>query len=394
VYVSALEQNMLDNSILPSKHKPYPIEVKTKFMKEYNNPLLFSPGPTEISKESLKALSQPPIHHRTDEFEATLKEAFENLKMFFQTKNHVFILNATGTGAMEACIVNLLNAEDHVLAFDAGKFGERWAEMAKTFGCNTEIIKQDWGKPFNFELFEKKLSEKKYKAFLVHACETSTATKYPIKEISQKLKKIQPECLLLVDGITAVGCMDLPMDEYQIDGLVAGSQNSLGLMTGLSFISFSEKAWAHTKNAKMPRYYFDLVKEKKMNDKYSTHFSSPVNMIYALADKLERIKALGIQNFIGNSKKWQLQTQKFLEKLGCVYFSESPSESLSAFYLPQNVNVKKLQDELLKNGLYLAGGQDHLKDKILRWGHMGDITEESQQKAMAIFEKTLKEFKS
>lgn len=361
-------------------------------MKEDRRPLLFSPGPTEISDESLKILGQHPIHHRTDEFESLLRQTFELLKYFFQTQNHVFILNATGTGAMEASLVNILNPQDKVLAFDAGKFGERWAEMAKVFKSEVDIIKHPWGKAFNFEVFENHLKQKKYSAFLVHACETSTATQYPIKEISKRLKSLQPECLLVVDGITAVGCLDIPMDELQIDVLIAGSQKSLGLMTGLSFIGFSNLAWKKALNCNTPRYYFDLVLEKKMNDKSATHFSSPVNMINALHYKLGEIKKIGIKNFIDRSSELQTITRKFLESHGCCYYSDAPSSSLSAFYLPKHIDVGDFQKTLLNNGLYLAGGQDGLKDKILRWGHMGDISDEKQKKAMSIFEKTLKQF--
>lgn len=358
-------------------------------MKEYNSPLLFSPGPTEISEQSLKALAKPPIHHRTDEFEALLHQTFLNLKPFFQTENHVFILNATGTGAMEASLVNPLSPKDKVLAFNAGKFGERWSQMATVFGCEVDEIKHPWGQAFDFEVFERFLSQKKYDAFLVHACETSTATKYPIAKIAKVLQKHQPDCLLLVDGITAVGCMDLPMDEIGIDGLIAGSQKSLSLMTGLSFVSFSDKAWQRVLKSKTPKFYFDLILEKKMNQKNATHFSSPVNLIYALDEKLKTIQKQGWSEFRAQSSKWQKQTRTFLESLGCCYFSQSPSDSLSAFYLPAYVDVKKLQDQLLTNGLYLAGGQDQLKDKILRWGHMGDITQETQDKAMEIFKETL-----
>lgn len=363
-------------------------------MKEYNSPLLFSPGPTEISPQSLFALSRPPIHHRTDQFESVLKECFANLKLFFQTKDHVFILNATGTGAMEACIINVLNKGDKVLALDGGKFGERWASMSEIFGFDTDVLKSEWGKKFDFESFEQYLRKNKYSAFLVHACETSTATKYPIKEINELLKKIQPECLLLVDGITSVGCTDLPMDELGIDGLIAGSQKSLGLMTGLSFLSFSERAWKRVLKNSTPKFYFDMVKEKKMNMSYATHFSSPVNMINALAERLSYIKEIGIDSYIRRSLFLQGQTVSFLKELGCSIFSESPSESLTAFELPEPMKASELQDLLLKNGLYLAGGQDHLKGKVLRWGHMGAITDEAQIKAMKIFKDTFYELRN
>lgn len=361
-------------------------------MKEYNSTLLFSPGPTQISEEDLKALSTPPIHHRTKQFEAVFAEVLQNLKSYFQTENHVFILNATGTGAMEACLVNPLSPGAKVLSFEAGKFGERWSQMAETFGYEVDKITQPWGQKFDLDLFEDNLTKKSYDAFLIHACETSTATRYPISEISTILHKIQPECLLLVDGITAVGCMDLPMDELKIDGLIAGSQKSLGLMTGLSFVSFSDRAWQKVLTSNTPKFYFDLVEEKKMNDQNTTNFSSPVNMIYALQNRLETIKSLGWTNYFAQSLKWQKQTRAFLEKLGCCYFSEDPSPSLSAFFMPEKINVNNFQKGLLERGLYLAGGQGDLKNKILRWGHMGHITQDTQDKAMSIFEKTFKEF--
>ncbi len=361
-------------------------------MKESDITLLFSPGPTQIASEDLKALAQHPIHHRTPQFEVIFANVLKKLKNFFQTDNHVFLLNATGTGAMEACLVNPLSPSSHVLSFEAGKFGERWTQMASKFECKVDTMTQPWGQKFDMDLFKKKLSNKPYEAFLIHACETSTATKYPINEISEVLREMQPDCLLLVDGITAVGCMNLPMDEYKIDGLIAGSQKSLGLMTGLSFISFSDRAWDKVLKSTTPRFYFDLVPEKKMNIQNTTNFSSPVNMIYALHNRLNTIESLGWNNYFEQSLNWQKQTRNFLEDLGCCYFSEDPSPSLSAFYLPRNINVKEFQKSLLHSGLYLAGGQGDLKDKILRWGHMGHITQDTQDKAMAIFKEVFKSF--
>ena len=360
-------------------------------MNTHKHPLIFSPGPTMVSHYSLNQLASPPIHHRTHEFSTCLQESFRGLKYFFQTQNHVFCLNATGTGALEACIVNSFPPESPILCLDGGKFGERWANIAETYGCQVDRIKLSWGQAFDFEVFKTHLQRKTYKAFLIQACETSTATAYPIAKISSVLKEIQPNCFLYVDGITAVGCMDLKMDRDSIDGLVCGSQKSLGLTTGLSFASFSPRAWSTIESCPTPRFYFDLIKEYKDNQKGFTHFSSPVNSILSLNQKLQWIQKIGLESFYQKTQILNQLVQKFLTQLGCEIFSQSPSPSVTAFYLPQRLKTSSFQKTLLEKGLFLAGGQGPLKGHILRWGHMGEISSKDLIQAFSIFIDIFKE---
>lgn len=350
--------------------------------------LLFSPGPTIVSPKTLEILSQPTEHHRTLDFKQQFGQTLTMLKQLFQTTTgHVFGLTSTGTGAMEASIVNLLNPGEKILYYNAGKFGERWGEMARAFKLVSTEIKQEWGSSFSLLEFEEKLKAEKYSAFFIQACETSTATAQPLDEISKLLKKIQPDCLLIVDGITAVGAYDLPMDDLGIDALISGSQKALGLPTGMSFVGFSKRALLRISQVQQPRFYFDLAAEKKANDQMTTNFSTPVAQILALNFKLNFILECGLNKYFLKTKTLQENTGDFLLGMGCSLLSLNPSPSLTAFSIADPSFTDELQKKMKSDGLYLAGGQDHLKGNTLRWGHMGDITIENQIQAYRIFAK-------
>ena len=348
--------------------------------------LLFSPGPTLVSPRTLQILSEPTGHHRTSEFQAQFRQVLDLLKTLYQTQDgHVFCLTSTGTGAMEASVINFLNASEKVLYYNAGKFGERWGQLARCYGLETHELKQEWGQSFPLESFEQLLKTEKFSAFLLQACETSTATCQPLAEVSVLLKKYQPDCLLIVDGITAVGAYDLPMDQLGIDILVSGSQKALGLPTGLAFLGASPRALTKMVSVQQPRFYFDLRAEKKANDQDTTNFSTPVAQILALKFKLEFLFTQGLQKYFLKTQALQESTLNFLKDFGCRVYSQSPSPSLTAFSLPQGSPTEAFQKHLKADGLYLAGGQDHLKGHVLRWGHMGDILVQEQIEAYKIF---------
>lgn len=347
--------------------------------------LLFSPGPTLVSPKTLQVLSQPTGHHRTSEFKAEFRQVLKLLKELYQTDDHVFCLTCTGTGAMEASFVNFINKDETILYYDAGKFGERWGHLAKAYQTQAQVLKQNWGEKFPLDALATALKTQKFAAFFIQACETSTATRHDLKEISSLIQQLQPDCLLIVDGITAVGAYDLPMQELSIDVLISGSQKALGLPTGLAFIGTSNKALSKMSKVTQPRFYFDLGKEKKANDQDSTHFSTPVAQIMALKFKLEFILSKGLQKYFLKTEILQKNTISFLQALGCEIFSKSPSPSLTAFTLPNLMPSDELQQLLKKEGLYLASGQDELKGKALRWGHMGDILIQQQIQAYEIF---------
>ena len=275
---------------------------------------------------------------------------------------------------MEALLVNVLHKGDKVLCIDSGKFGERWLEMAKVFGAHVIPLKIEWGKSVRAEQIEYALHEHPdLKIILTQACETSTGALHPIEKMGKIISKY-PECLFLVDGITALGAMPLPMDEWHIDGLVGGSQKAFMLPTGLSLFSFSEKAWVKINHANTPRFYFDVRKEKKANDKGETFFSSNVTMIRALDVVLDLIEEQSLAVFYGEIHQRAHFTRTFAQKLGFTLFAETPSDSVTALTVPKHLDGQKIRRVLEeKYRITIMGGQDEAKRKIIRIGHMGFI---------------------
>ena len=337
--------------------------------------LLLAPGPVQLHPEVQKILSLPMIHQRTPEFDSILKTVLSDLKTLFVTKEKVFILSSTGSGGMEALLINVIRPKAKVLAIISGKFGERWAEMAEVYGAEVHKMNVPWGSAANVSDVEKFLKENPdTEIVLSQACETSTATVHPIKEIASVVAKTK--AVFLVDAITALGAMPLPMDEWQIDGIVAGSQKAIMLPTGLSLVSFSQKAWAKIKDNPTPRYYFDIRKEAAANDKGETFFSSNVALIRALDFVLKDIKSTGLDGLFKTIQRRAFYTRAMAHVLGLEVYSKNPSDSVTALLLPPGFDGAKFREHLEKSyNVTVMGGQDQLKGKIIRLGHMGYITD-------------------
>lgn len=348
-----------------------------------NEDLLLTPGPVVLSSSVRTALSKPMWHHRSFKFEKVLKEISSDLKDLFQTKEPVLILNSTGTGAMEAALSNTLSPGDEILCICAGKFGERWREMAQAFGIKVHPINVPLGEAVQPETIKKELEKnKQIKALLISACETSTATEQPIKEISNILKN-HSQVLFIVDGITALGAMELPMEEWGLDVLIAGSQKSFMLPTGLAFIALSKKAWGAVESSSCPKYYFDLTKEKAAQSKGQTAFSSSVTLIRALKESLSSIKKQGLQSCILKCQTLKQSTHVFCKSLDLPLYSSKPASSVTALQIPEFLSVKDIKKDLQENhGVVLAEGQGVLKDKILRIGHLGPISPQDHLRAL------------
>lgn len=354
---------------------------------------LLAPGPVNLHPEVLKILGLPMIHHRTPFFEEILRRSLLNLQRVFQTQEQAFILPSTGSGGMESLLVNPLSPGDEVLAIVSGKFGERWSKMAQTFGLRVTEINLEWGKKLDLALVEKELQKNsKFKAVLCQACETSTGIAHPIQDLGGLISNY-PDTLFLVDAITALGAYPIPMDMWKIDGMVGGSQKAFMLPTGLSFVSFSKKAWKKIEASTMPRFYFDIRREKKANLTGETFFSSPVSLIRALDWVLQDLLARGLDHHFKIIEKRSLFTKHFVHALGLQQFSETPSTSLTALVLPPNVDGQKLRAHLEQTHLItLMGGQDQLKGKILRIGHMGFIPMEEMVTFFLKLQKAFREF--
>lgn len=355
---------------------------------------LLTPGPVPLPTEVLNALAQPILHHRTPEFEAILQRVWAGLKWIFETEQQVMMLTSTGSGAMEAALVNTLSPGDSVLAVINGKFGERWADMAERFGAIVTRIQVPWGESVQIAQLQSELKKTgDYKALLVQAVETSTATQNPIFEIGQLLKN-HPQCLFMVDAITGLGAMTLPMDQWGIDVMVAGSQKAFMLPTGLSFIALSDKAWQAQKHAKMPRYYFDLELELKANKKGQTYFSSANSHTVALDVVFQRFIKRGKNLIKARCEILAEATRAAGQALGLKVYSKSPAVSVTALELPVSVDGQKLRDHLEKKYFVtFMGGQDQLQGKILRIGHLGYITDEDMRAGFTSLAESLKEFK-
>lgn len=338
-----------------------------------SNAILLAPGPVQLHPEVQKILSQPMIHHRTPEFDEILKRVLSGLKFFFQTEQPVFMHTSTGSGGMESLLVNVITPGDEVLAIVSGKFGERWADMAEVYGAKVHRMNIAWGQAVNTADVENFLQKNlNIKIVLCQATETSTATAHDIKTLGQIIAPTL--ALFLVDGITAVGAYDIKMDEWKIDGLVAGSQKAVMLPTGMSFVCLSKKAWAVVEKCKAPRFYFDLRREHKANLNGETLFSSPVPLIKALDFVLTRIQQIGLQTHFQQLRRRADFTRALAAVMKLDLYSQSPSDSVTALVLPTGLNGAALREHLEKKYLVtVMGGQDQAKGKIIRIGHMGYI---------------------
>ncbi|MEK6774465.1 MAG: alanine--glyoxylate aminotransferase family protein [Bdellovibrionota bacterium] len=344
---------------------------------------LLAPGPVNLHPEVRKILAEPMIHHRTPEFDQILARALTGLKKIFQTEEPVYIHTSTGTGGMESLLVNTLSPGDEVFAIVSGKFGERWAQMAKVFGARVHIHNVSWGQSINPEDLKNHLKlHPNTRAVLCQACETSTGVAHPIQELAEICNQ-HPSTLLLVDGITAVGAYPLPMDQWKIDGLVAGSQKAFMLPTGMSFVSFSKKAWNFIDNAQMPRFYFDIRSEKKSNANGETFFSSAVPLIKALDFILDLILKKGLTQHFQEIHRRAEATRIFSQKMGFSLYAKNPSDSLTALALPSTIDGQKLRLDMEKKfNITIMGGQDQAKGKIVRLGHMGYIQDDEIVRAL------------
>jgi len=354
---------------------------------------LYTPGPTMVPPEVALAEAQPMIHHRTPQFSQIFYEMSENLKYLFQTKTgDVFTLMSSGTGAMEACVANVLSKGNKALVVISGKFGERWAELCKCFGIETITIDVENGKAVNPADIEAALKKTPgINVVFTTQCETSTGVVHDIKSISPIVKK--HGALLVVDAITGIGVHPLLMDEWNIDVAITGSQKGCMMPPGLAFVCVNSSAWSVIEKTDLPRYYWDFRKMRKELKDKTTPFTPAVSLVMAMKTALDMIKKEGIENVWQRHARLAHATRESAKALGLELFAgEHSSNVLTAIKSPKGVDVdkiiKKLRDE---TGVTFTGGQDELKGKIVRIGHMGYVNDFDIIVAIAALEKGLYE---
>lgn len=353
---------------------------------------LLSPGPTPVPNEVELAMAATMIHHRTPQFNKVFEEARRGLRKLFGTKNDVLILASSGTGAMEAAVANLFSPGDKVLVINGGKFGERWLNISNAFGLQPVEIKVEWGKAVKVEEVEKQLkTHPDIQGVMIQASETSTTVLHPVKEIAA-LTKNGP--LFLVDGVTAVGVVSVPVDEWGIDVLVTGSQKALMLPPGLGFIALSERAWDETKKAKLPRFYFDLNLERKNQQKGSGAFTPAVSLIFGLRASLNMMEREGLDRVYARHARLCRATRAAAAALGLKLLApENPSPAATGIFLPDGIDADKVLDYLRDHmNVTLAEGQDQLKGKVIRIAHVGYMGAFDVITAIAALEMALRKF--
>ncbi len=353
---------------------------------------LLSPGPTPVPNEVMTAMSETIIHHRTPEFSKLLKEVREGLKSLFGTKSNVLIFTSSGTGAMEAAVSNLFSPGDKVLVVNGGKFGERWLLLAQAFGLKPVEIKVEWGQAVRVDTVAKLLKDHPdTQGIMIQYSETSTTALHPVREIAA-LTRNGP--VLVVDGVTAVGALPVPMDEWGLDVLVTGSQKALMLPPGLGFIALSDRAWARVEKSRCSRFYFDIKLEQKNQQQGSTAFTPAVSLIFGLRAALTLIDKEGIDRVYARHDRMARATRGAASALDLRLLApENPSPAATGIWMPPGVNADQLLEYLrARMGLTFAEGQDHLRGKIIRIAHVGYMGAFDVITAIAGLEMALKKF--
>lgn len=354
---------------------------------------LFTPGPTQIPPDVVLAEASPMIHHRTSEFSDIFANVSEDLKYIFQTKDgEVFTFASSGTGGMEGCVVNSVSRGDKAIVISGGKFGERWAQICETYGVSVVRIDVENGKAVDPSVLNDTIQkEKDATAVFATLSETSTGAIHDIEAIAKIVK--DRNLLLAVDGISGIGVQPFRMDDWGIDIAVTGSQKGLMLPPGLAFVCVAQSAWEAIERSDLPKYYWSFKKMRKALSNKTTAFTPAISLIMAASKSIEMIRNEGVENVWARHARLAHATREGMKALGLELFAgDAAGNVLTSVKIPDGVNfdagIKKLRDE---TGVTIAGGQDELKGKIFRVGHMGYVNEFDIILATSAVEKILHE---
>ena len=336
------------------------------------------PGPVPCPPEVLDTLTTPMINHRGPEFRDILNGVTDRLKKVFMTANDLYILTASGTGALEACLVNTLSPGDKVLASIIGSFGQRFADMAEAYGARVTRLEFEWGAAADPQALHSALeADPDIKAVLVTHNETSTGVTNDLEAISSIVKK-EFDKLLLVDAISSLSCIPLPVDQWGCDVVAAGSQKGLMVPPGLSFISFSPRAWQAQREARMPRYYYDLAAAQRYLERGQTPFTPAVSLFYALDLALDTLLSQGLEEVFRRHAYIGAATREGVKDLGLTLLADEScaSNTVTAVRIPEGLDGRSLVSNLrTEHSVVVAGGQGKLEGKIFRIGHMGNVAQ-------------------
>jgi aspartate aminotransferase-like enzyme len=333
---------------------------------------LLTPGPTPLYPKALYAMLGSDLHHRTEDFRNVYKSVLADLKELMGTANDVLVLVSSGTGALEASVTNCFSPGDRVIVCSAGKFGERWGEITKAYGLNTILIEEPYGKVVKPEAVEKALAANPdVKGVFVQASETSTGAAHDVRAMGEAVKKTG--AIFVVDAITGLGTMPLDIDGWGLDIVIGGSQKAFMVPPGIAFLSVSPKAWALMDTAKLPRFYFNLKKERKNAVNGESSWTPATSLMLALGEALKYIKTLGMDKLVDNAQQLARATRAACGAPGLELFApESPSGSVTAVKAPAGMDSGVIVKEFKNRfGSIIANGQGSMKGQIFRIAHLG-----------------------
>jgi aspartate aminotransferase-like enzyme len=339
---------------------------------------LFTPGPTPLLPAAQNAMAAFAAHHRTADFKALFTRVLTDMKDFIGTSNDVLVIASSGTGAMEGSVANLTSPGDRVLVLTAGKFGERWRDLAKAYGCQVDLVEKPYGETFSLDEVKAKLTPDT-KAVYVQATESSTGTRHDVQGIAKLVRANGDNTLFVVDAITGLGTTHLDVDGWGIDVIIGGSQKALMIPPGLAYCAISERAWKRMDSTKNPRYYFDFRKERKSNAKGETAFTPATSLWAGLGAALDFVRqmgggdlAAGRKALVDNAELAAEMTRAGVAALGMKLFTSSPGAALTPVVSPAALDSGKIVKEFRESfSAVVANGQGDMKGKLFRIAHIG-----------------------
>jgi len=356
-------------------------------MKKYQ---LMAPGPTPVPSEVLLAMARPIIHHRTPEYAALFTEVRAGLKRLVQTAQEVLPVACSGTGAMEAAVVNTLSPGDRVIVVNAGAFAQRWLAICRAFGLDVVELAAPHGDTVPpARVAETLRAQGGVRAVLVQHSESSTGVLHDVRGYAEVTRRT--EAILVVDAVSSLGIADLPMDAWGVDVVVSASQKGLMLPPGLGLLALSDKAWAAAARATLPRFYLDLAEERKYAAKNEARFTPAVSIMVGLREVLRMIEAEGLPNVFRRHDRLSRATRAGAEALGLTLFPKTtPSPALTAVAVPTGLDADRVVEGFAtQHAITIDGGRGPTKGKIFRIGHMGYATDTDVIIALAALEQVL-----
>lgn len=339
---------------------------------------LFTPGPTPLLPAAQTAMASFTAHHRTADFKSLFQRVLADMKEFIGTRNDVLVLAASGTGVMEASVSNLTSPGDKVLVLTAGKFGERWTNLSKAFGCNVEVLSAPYGETFSLEDVRSKLTPD-LRAVFVQATESSTGVRHDVEGLAKLAHATGEDILFIVDAITGLGTTHLDVDGWGVDVIIGGSQKALMIPPGLAYCAVSDRAWRRMDSTTSPRFYFDLRKERKSAAKGESAYTPPTSLFAALGAALEFIRGMGDgdlvkgrEALVDNAELCAEMTRAGAQALGLKLFAAAPAAALTAISSPDGIDSGKIIKEFRESfDAVVANGQGEMKGQLFRIAHIG-----------------------